>query len=154
MTKITVGLNPGRVIADQSGDIYAIARGDYAGVPSRMVRVDAVNDQLIETFNFDAGGIEEMGNNFLITYQNPAGTNSNIALFDPSNEQVVDPSYISTSGITTLFGVQFNSINNSIYIADAMNYVNTGYIRVYSTSGSLIKTYHVGLNPSKMLFYE
>lgn len=154
LTKITIGLNPGRVLADQSGDIYAIIRGDYAAVPSRMVRVDAVNDQLMETFNFDAGGIEEMGDRFLITYQNPAGTSSNIALFNPLNEQMVDMNYISTSGITTLFGVQFNSFNNSIYVADAMNYVNTGYIRVYSTSGSLINTYHVGLNPSKMLFYE
>lgn len=152
--KVPVGLNPGVVTQDQDGEVYVITRGDYGAVPSRMVRVDPVNDIAVDTFNFDAAGIEPMNDKFLIMWQDPAGSSSNVALFDPATEQLVNPSIISTSGITTLYNVQYDQIKDLIYVSDAMNYTNTGYIRAYSSAGTPINDYHVGLNPSKLLFYE
>jgi hypothetical protein len=35
-----------------------------------------------------------------------------------------------------------------------MGYTNTGYIREYDVQGNYLQSYHVGLNPSKILFYE
>ena len=50
VTKITVGKNPGAVITDNSGEVYVIARGDYASIPSRLKRVDPISNTLVGVF--------------------------------------------------------------------------------------------------------
>jgi len=150
--KITVGMNPGGVITDSQGDIYTIIRGDYAGVPSRMVRIDTQNDVLAETFAFDASALYPMNDQFLISYYNYSTETSTIGLFNPLTETLTSANYMSTAGITTLYGMKYNPSTNTIFILDAMNYTNTGYVREFSTSGVQLTSYHVGLNPTKIIF--
>lgn len=150
--KITVGINPGGVITDSQGDVYVITRGDYASVPSRMVRIDSQNDVLAETFPFDATAMYPMNDQFLISFYNYSTDASSIALFNPLTETLTSSNYISTAGITTLYGMKYNSSKNTIFILDAMNYTNTGYVREYNNSGVEVNSFHVGLNPTKIIF--
>jgi YVTN family beta-propeller protein len=152
--KITVGKNPGSVIVDQEGDVYVIARGNYGSNPSRMVRVNAINLSVEEQFPFDALGISRMNDNFLITFYNYSTQSSAVRLFDPLSETLLNSNLINTSDIQTLYGVGYNPYNDKIYCLDAMNFTNTGYLRRYSSQGVYETSYHVGLNPSKILFYE
>ncbi len=152
--KIKVGKNPGAINVDDQGEIYLIARGNYGSIPSRMVRINSQTDLVEQTFSFDASGIEKMGNKFLINYQNYSNSTSSVCLFDPQAETVVNTNFISMTNITTLFGMKYRSSTNKIYCLDAMNYSNTGYVRVFSSDGIYEKSYHVGLNPNNILFYE
>ncbi len=154
VTKITVGKNPGDIETDSQGDVYVIARGNYSNIPSRMVKINAQTDQVVTTFPFDAGGIEPMGDNFLISYYNNSTSVSNIALFDAVAETMTNASFIGNAQFTTLYGVQYRPSNQKIYCFDAMNYTNTGYVRIFSSSGTYESSYHVGLNPKKIIFYE
>ena len=151
--KITVGKNPGSIVTDSQGDVYVIARGNYGNISSRMVKINSINDELATTFPFDASGIEVMGNNLLINYHNYTTSTNNIALFDAITETVSNPTLIDNSHFTTLYGVQYNSFNHKIYCRDAMGYSNTGYVRVFSEAGQYETSYHVGLNPGKIIFY-
>lgn len=152
--KITVGKNPGSVITDQEGDIYVIARGNYGSNPSRMVRVDAVSLTVAEQFPFDALGFSKMNSHFLITFYNYSSQSSAVRLFDPLSETLLNSDLINTTAIETLYGVNYNPYNDKIYCLDAMNFTNTGYVRRYSSQGVYETSYHVGLNPSKIIFYE
>lgn len=152
--KITVGKNPGTVVTDSEGDIYVISRGNYSTIPSRMVKINSQTDEVETTFSFNASGIERMGTNLLISYYDYSNSTSNVALFDPISETISNPSLINDSQFTTLFGVEYRSSNNKIYCLDAMGYTNTGYVRVFSASGVYETSYHVGLNPNNILFYE
>ncbi|MCF8415895.1 MAG: hypothetical protein K9G40_06605 [Crocinitomicaceae bacterium] len=152
--KITVGKNPGSVIVDQEGDVYVIARGNYGSNPSRMVRINASSLAVEEQFPFDALGFSHMNDNFLITFYNYSTQSSSVRLFDPLNETLLNSNFINTSDIQTLYGVSYNPYNDKIYCLDAMNFTNTGYVRRYSSQGVYETSYHVGLNPSKILFYE
>jgi YVTN family beta-propeller protein len=154
LTKVVVGKNPGSVKVDSQGDVYVIARGNYGSIPSRMVKIDPVTNAVVQTFTFDASGIEQMNDHFLISYYNYTTATSEIKLFNTLTESIENTSFISTSGITTLYGVQYNATTDKIYCLDAMSYTNTGYVRQYSSSGVFEKSYHVGLNPSKIIFYE
>lgn len=154
MQRITVGKNPGSIITDSEGDVYVIARGNYSTIPSRMVRINSQTDIVENTFSFDASGMEKMGDNLLISYYNYSTSSSNIALFDALTETMVNPTLIDNSQFTTLFGVQYRQSNNKIYCLDAMGYTNTGYVRVFSALGIYETSYHVGLNPNSILFYE
>ena len=151
--RVTVGKNPGGVRTDASGDIYVITRGNYGSIPSRMVKVDPVL-LTSQTFTFDASSIERMGDHFLITYFNYSNNSSQVKLFNTVTETLENDNFLSTTGITTLYGVQYDPIRNKIYCLDAMSYTNTGYVRQYSSSGVFENNFHVGLNPSKLIFYE
>ena len=152
--KITVGMNPGTIKADPYGDIYVVARGNYSSVPSRMKRINSQTDYVEETFNADISGISTFNNDFLITYYDFALAQNNVGLFNTTNETIEMEQFMPINEIQTLYGLSYNPANNRIYVSDAMGYTNTGYIREYDTQGNYIQSYHVGLNPSKILFYE
>lgn len=152
--KLTVGMNPGSVKTDQNGDVYVISRGDYNLVPSRMVRINSTNDAVDQTFSFDASGISSMNDKFLIFYYDFNTQNARIGLFDPNSESMINSDFIDLSNVTTMYGVQYEMSNGTIYVMDAMNFTNSGYVRAFDENGNYQTSYHVGLNPSKILFYE
>ena len=154
ISKIKVGKNPGSIVTDHQGDVYVIARGNFGNIPSRMKKINTADLTVASSFPFDAGGIERMGNKLLISYFNSNTSSSNIALFNAETDVIENPSYINVSDIETLYGIHYRASNQHIYLVDAKGYTNTGYIREYTNSGNFIKSFHVGLNPNSILFYE
>jgi YVTN family beta-propeller protein len=154
LDRIVVGKNPGAVQVDSEGDVYVIARGNYGTIPSRMVRINSQTNVVEQTFTFDASGMELMQDYFLISFYNYSTQTSEIRLFNTLSETLENNNFISTSGLTTLYGIQYNPVSDKIYCLDAMNYTNSGYVRQYTSAGVFEKSYHVGLNPSKLVFYE
>lgn len=154
ITRITVGKNPGGVQTDVNGDVYVISRGDYAGIPSRMHRINANTNTVAQSFSFDASSISRFNTNFLISYHDFSSGDNKIALFDPNTETMIYSEYIPTSGIQTLYGVSYSDITNRIYCLDAKNYTVTGQVHVFSPNGTFETSYNVGLNPTNILIYE
>lgn len=152
ITKITIGNNPGGLEVDHLGNLYAIARGNYGSIPSRMVRINTTTNTVTTTYPFNASGVTRMNDRLIIIAS--TSSTSSIQLFDPQTELIENTNFISTTGFTTLYGVQFDPNRNQLYCFDAMGYTNSGYVRVYSSTGSFIKNIHVGLNPSKALIYD
>ncbi|MDG1735992.1 MAG: hypothetical protein P8H94_09100 [Crocinitomicaceae bacterium] len=152
--KITVGMNPGTIQADPFGDIYVVTRGNYTSIPSRMKRLNSVSDSLEQTFDLDISGISSFNNDFLVTYYDFTSSQNNVGLFNTYTEELELDSFMPLEEVQTLYGLHYNPSNNKIYISDAMNYTNTGYLREYDAEGSYLQSFHVGLNPSKVLFYE
>lgn len=150
--KIIVGKNPGSVSVAPDGSVYVIRRGDYSTIPSRLVKINTTADQVETTFSFDASGVAAMNSYFLIPWT--SGGNAGVSLFDPGNGQLIDPNFINGNGVTTLYDVQYDPVKDKIYVMDAMNYTNTGYVRVYSSAGAHMTDYHVGLNPTGIICYE
>jgi YVTN family beta-propeller protein len=154
LDRIVVGKNPGAIQVDSEGDVYVITRGNYGTIPSRMVRINSQTNAVEQTFSFDASGMALMQDYFLISFYNYSTQTSEIRLFNTLSETLANSNFISTSGLTTLYGIQYNPVSDKIYCLDAMNYTNSGYVRQYTSSGVFEKSYHVGLNPSKLVFYE
>ncbi len=154
LQKINIGKNPSSVIADNTGEIYVINRGDYGAIPSSISRVNTNTDTEIEKLTINATHIIKKNNDFLIAnYDYNTQTNS-VLLFDPLTEMVTNTTYIQPSNVTTLYGIQINPTNGNIYISDAMGFTNTGYVKEFSSSGNYIQSFHVGLNPNKIIFYD
>lgn len=152
--KITVGKNPGKIITDSEGDVYVITRGNYGSIPARMHRINSVSDTKEETYNFDALNIEKMNDNFLITYFDYDNHQSAIRLFDPSTEQLIADPFLHASEVETLYGIKYDPYRDKIYCLDAQNFTNSGYLRRYSSSGIYETSFHIGLNPNNVIFYE
>jgi len=154
LLKINVGKNPSGVIADNSGEIYVINRGDYGAVPSSISRVNSSTDVEIEELAINATHLVRMNSDFLIANYDYSSQLSGVIIFNPQTETVTNSSFITNTGITTLYGLQYNSTNGNVYISDAMGFTNSGYIREYTNTGTLVQSFHVGLNPNKIIFYD
>lgn len=154
LQKITVGLNPGSIERDESGDIYVVARGNYSTIPSVMSRIDSQNEIVSETFDFNISGITKFNGDFLLSYYDFTTMESTIGLFNTTSESMTIDEFMSLEEVTTLYTLTYNPGTQKIYVSDAMGYTNTGYIREYDNQGNYTQSFHVGLNPSKILFYE
>jgi YVTN family beta-propeller protein len=154
LLRITIGNNPGGVCVDSQGDVYAISRGNYGSIPSRMHRIDPVTDTKVATFPFDAGSMTVMNDHLLVSYYDYGSGSSVIGLFDALTEQMTVANFISTTGITTLYHVHYSPITNKIYCSDANAFTTTGFVHLFSAAGVFERSYNVGLNPSKILVYE
>ena len=148
----TVGKNPGRVVAHESGNVYVVKRGDYGSDPSELIHINTNNGEVTNT-EISASGIFRFDNEMLITYLDENSQNSTIASFDLSSNSVVQSGIINGSEIQTLFGVS-KLPDGTIICLDAMGYTNAGYLRFFTPNGNLKKSINVGLNPNNIIYYE
>ena len=148
--RITVGLNPGGIIADANGNVYVIARGNHSTIPADLVKIEP-NLQTTQ-LGIQASYLTKYGNQFLLVYQSSG--DYHLRVFTPGSDLVGSSDLIDLSAIQTFYGVQYIPSINQIAVFDAMSYVNAGKLRLYSPSGSLLSTYSLGLNPSKLLYFE
>lgn len=154
ITKIKVGMNPGGIISDNTGDVYVVTRGNYSTIPSRMHRINASTLQVTEDFTFDVSGLSALNGQFLFSYYDFNNGSQAVGIFDPLTETITQPNLINTSSITTLYGVQYLPSLNRIACFDAKNYTATGEIFFFHPDGSFDYKIQAGLNPSKLISYE
>lgn len=148
ITRINVGPNPGAVVADGSGDVYVVVRGDYGAIPSRLKRIDASANTLVESYNFDVTGMSLNGSTL---YVYDAATVQSI---DTNTDQVVNSNVLDLGSVTTMYGLKVHPSTGAFYVSDAMNYTNSGKLHQYSSNGVFTQTFSVGLNPSKIIFFD
>lgn len=150
LQKITVGINPGGVMANDAGDIFVISRGDYSAVPSRLRKIDPATDQVVNAgYTFDVSGMTAMSATDMIVYDA-----SGVHRFNFQSDDVVATVPIDMATINTLYKVQYRASEDNLYVLDAMGYTNEGVIRKYDMSGAYLTGYQVGLNPTKILFFD
>lgn len=150
--RIVVGKNPQRVISDADGDLYVITQTGLNTLNSQLVKVNHQTLSIDNIYPWQVNRMERM-NNHLILYISSSGSSS-IQLFDTQTGTIVNQNFIDASLFTTFYGAQYDASRNQIYCFDAMGYVNSGYIRVFSSGGTHLKNHQIGLNPSKLLIYE
>jgi len=147
-----VGKNPGDVVSDKEDDIYVVKRGDYGDSdPSELVRISAAGT--IMNLGIDASFITKKKDVMYISHYNYDSGEGTVTTFDLLNEAIISSDHINGAQVETLYGVHPSS-SEVLYIYDAMNFTNTGYIRKFNDNGNLIQSYHVGLNPTKLIHYE
>lgn len=150
INKITVGLNPGDMESDTEGELYVVVRGNYSSIPAKLVKLDPITLQVTDLFN-GAMEICSFGTDrFLVTYDNGSGVK--IGLFNTALDQWENADFISTTDITTVYEVVYDEYNQLIYVLDAMGYTNSGYVREYLADGSFVRSFHVGLNPTDLIY--
>lgn len=150
--RIVVGKNPTRVTSDAQGNIFVITQTGLNSLTNRLVKINPTTNQVDTIFNWNVMRMTAMNQYLVLNILQ--GNTSTIQLFDTQSNAIVNTNFIPASLFNTYYGAQYNGATNELYCFDAMNYVNGGYIRVFSSNGTAIKSIQVGLNPSKLLFYE
>ncbi len=151
LSRITVGKNPGKIITGADGKVYVISRGDYMFIPAQLHSIDPVTDSKENSFSFEIDDIVLFSNQLMVI-QTSNGVKG--YLFNETTSSIGATPMITFTGTTTYYGAYYRNSNQSWYVCDANGYTLNGYVRQYSSSGNLTKSYSVGLNPNSILFYE
>jgi len=153
--RIVVGKNPRGVISDTNGDLYINVQSDllydadnmWVKVNHQTLTIDTIMPMPVQRYT-------RMDDKILVYMSDHKGKTSEISIFDPTTMSISKKNLIDPDIFTTCYGIQYDSIRQQIYCFDAMKYVNRGYLRVFSKSGTHINNYAIGLNPSKLaVFY-
>jgi hypothetical protein len=150
LQRIVVGKNPGliKVIGDYA---FIHVRGNYGSVPSKFLRIDLNNLSVSEEIPLNIINFEKMGSELLLAYLE--NNEPKIGTFDPVSKTFTNPNLISLSGIETLYNMQYNPVNQHIYLVDAKGFTFTGSILEYNSNGTYIRQFNAGLNPNSILFF-
>jgi len=150
LQKITVGINPGGVMKNDAGDVFVISRGDYGGIPSRLRKIDPSTDQVVNAgYSFDISGMTAMSATDMLVFDA-----SGVYRFNYQSDDVVATIPIDMATVNTLYDLHYHASEDNLYILDAMGYTNEGVVRKYDMTGSYLTAYQVGLNPTKLLFFD
>lgn len=153
--KITVDINPGKIMADSEGDVFVVSRGDYGENGYKFQKISSVSDELIKSYENIQALNFTINNDTAYIYNYDFNTNNSwIKTFDCKTEQIISENFIgNATQIETPYGIDVNPANGDVYITDAKSYIYFGNVFCFDRQGNLKFTlYDVGLNPNKVVF--
>lgn len=152
--KIVVGLNPGKLVDMGEGEVFVLIRGNDAGQNSSVLKtLNANTNEMIGTFSFDLLNFCRFGDDALIVRQNSNG-DVEVVKMNVSTGLLDSDVFMSTADVVTLYGIDFIPELQKIIVFDAQEYVNTGKVLLYSSSGNFESSYSVTLNPSSYVWFK
>ena len=116
-----------------------------------MIRISTANLNVDQIYNYEVTSIAKFGDKLLLATLQYGSSAQRISLFDPVVDNITNATFIPVGQIQTLYNVQYVASQNKIYVLDAKGYTNTGYVNVFSSTGTFLNSYHVGLNPNSIL---
>lgn len=141
---------PNSIVRDINDNVWVLSSGGYNEELPELIRLNTNNDSIEVRFTFS--DISQSPENLCIDITNEHLYYTNIDVYRMNITDKVLPtgSYISSPATTTYkLGV---APNNDVYISDAVNYTQQGYVYRYSSLPALIDSFKVGIIPGEFWF--
>lgn len=158
--KIPIAINLSRVTADRFGHLWVASRGNYYDIPSRLFCFDIRKHRIEKEFPEGASAMALCGDSLYCvntswSYLDMKNSISS-TIINTSTLDVATDSFISESAGVTIkipYCVAVNPVNRDVYVSDARNYVNPGYLYCFSREGTLKWQVRTGDVPARIAFY-
>ena len=157
INKITVGPNPGKIVAGADGTtVYVTTRGEdveagnynFAKIDCQTNEVTHYNEK-VQNFAID----EEIA--YLYNYNYSTQTSS-IKTFNLKTGKTVRENFITDgTSIDTPYGINVNPYSGNVYITNAYDYTIYGDLLCFNQQGQLqFRLNNIGLNPNTIVFSD
>ncbi len=157
VASLEVGIQPNSLALDCNGKLWTVTDGGYEGSPfgyepPALVRIDAETFTIEEKFVFALGdACSEIclnGQKDKIYWINDDIWEMNVNASTPPSEPFLK------AGDTLYYGLTVAPSSGDVYIADAIDYQQSGRIYRYSKEGKLIDQFNVGVSPGAFCWYN
>jgi DNA-binding beta-propeller fold protein YncE len=150
---ISVGLEPNSMVVDKEGYLWVLCSGGYLNeeIPT-LWKIDAPNRHIIETLTFN--DINTNPDNLEI---NGAGDslfflNHGVYKMALSDAHLPNHASIEENGSKLFLNLGIDPHNGNIYVSDALDYSQNGYVYRYGPAGNFIEQLEVGIIPGPFGF--
>ena len=148
--QLTVGIQPTSLVMDRYNRMWTVTDGGYEDSPyghepPSLYCIDAERFEVVKQFQFRMGDrpseIQINGTRDTIYW-----INNDIWRMDVAASRVPVRPFIDTRN-TIYYGLTVDPRTSEVYIADAIDYQQPGKIYRYSSSGTLLDEFYVGVIP-------
>lgn len=168
--EVELGINLNLVVADKEGKIWVSSRGDYYDVMPKVYCYDPAADTVVATLDLDASSmwidgerLYTIGNPF--SYETMTSTPA-FNVLDTRTVTAIQSGWFDTpageayawtpaqefSNIKAPYCIAVDPSRGNIYITDAGNYVNPGYLYAFAPDGSFLWRQRAGDVPASIAF--
>lgn len=141
---LNVGKGAASIVIDKNSKVWVLSSGNSALSQSgKLSRINPVNLQIEQQFNFNAG---ESPNKLCInkTKDTLYFLNNGIYQFLISSSTLPSNALIA-QGSKLYYGLGINPKDYTIYVSDAIDYVQKSKIEIYKPNGNFITNFNAGI---------
>ena len=156
---IDVDINLSRLVADKHGGLWIATRGDYYQVESSLYCYDVRKRRIVKHLDVPVSNMCIEGDSIYVVssaWSNVTMSNRvTFAVIDVTKQEPVSDNFITDgteAEIKAPYGVSVNPISHDIYITDARNMVNPGYLHCYDRTGVRKWSVRTGDVPAHIAF--
>lgn len=156
---IEVFKQPNSMVLDKNNKLWVMTDGGFDGSAygyeqPGLLKIDAETREIERTFRFP------LGDHPIKMCLNPAGDsiyyiNRHVWRMSVNDKRIPDQPFI-TSENTNIYGgfysLGIDPSDNEIYVSDAIDHKQNGYVRRYSRAGKLLDDFKVGITPGNFAF--
>ena len=136
--RIEVDYNLHRVTADKHGNIWVSSRGNHGNYPSRLFLIDSQKQTVTDTLNIPVSNFWLDGDSLYIYSTENYGNSIGFALIHTKTKEIITRQLITDGSEKNLempYGLMVHPDTKDIYITDAGDYVNPGFLYCFSPQG-------------------
>ncbi|MBR3744171.1 MAG: YncE family protein [Bacteroidales bacterium] len=155
--ELVVGIQPSSLLKDCNDKLWTITDGGYEESPygyerATLSRIDAETFVVEQTFEFKFGdaprALAANGDGTMIYW-----INGGIYAMKVSDGSIPDQPLISAQN-ELFYSLTVDPVSGEIYASDAIDYTQNGIVKRYSSTGILLDTFSVGINPGNFCWRE
>ena len=156
---IDVEMNPGQLCAANDGSIYAVCRGDYGAISSKVLKVNSSTKQY--TYVAEGSYIALSSDKLYVVHSQTDWTSyvttNYYKAYDLTTDSLITDNFLSDAALPALpNSIQCNE-DDEIFItsnAALYDYTSPGYVYHYAADGSHVATYDAGVAPCGVVFVK
>ena len=147
---VVVGIQPNSLVVDAYYRLWTMTDGGYEGSPygyeaPALLRIDPTTLDIEKKFTF------RLGDSPRSLQLDGSGTslywiNDDVWVMNIDSDRLPVKPFIGYQE-TRFYGLTINPENNDVYVADAIDYMQSGMIYRYSAEGELMGNFYVGITP-------
>ncbi len=153
--KITVGINPGSIATDNTGNIYVACTGNYGTVAPSLVKVDISTNKIVKSVDSAVGTVRYY-NSALITTGGYLGA-AKVGILNPADLSAVRSAFITDgTAVQNPYGLDVDPATGDVYVGDAKDYVSSGQVYCFDKNGIKKFSFSVspGISPARTVFIQ
>ena len=146
-----IGKEASGIVIDKNSKVWILTKGSVASslIP-KLVKINPISLAIEQTLNFAA-----LDTPWRLCYNKTRDTlyylNKGVCMFPILNTQLpVNP--IIAQGSKIYYGLGVNPKDYSIYVSDAIDYVQKSKVEIYKPDGSMIKSFNAGIISNGFVF--
>ncbi|MES2515151.1 MAG: DUF5074 domain-containing protein [Bacteroidota bacterium] len=148
---VNVGKGGSSITVDKNAKIWVLTSGSSsAGQSAKLVRIDPVNLQIEQSLTFNSGNSP-----YKLCINKTRDTlyylNNGVYQFN-INSGSLPASPLINQGAKVYYGLGINPKDYSIYVADAIDYVQKSKIEIYKPNGNFANSFNAGIISNGFVF--
>jgi DNA-binding beta-propeller fold protein YncE len=140
------------IVKDANGKIWVLCSGEASsGTNGALFKIDPSSNSIENTFPFPV-----TESPWRLTKNTQSDTlyylNNGVNKMWTGSVSLPSSPFIA-SGSRNFYGLGINPVNSDIYVADAIDYVQSGRVYIYNSAGGLRSDFLAGIIPGDFYFY-